>query len=118
MHNRKATRILRIARWPHKAHETTRRSGDRNNTDGTNQKFKRPSWMEHASETGPVVVYQGRTPDTKEKGKRGGRLGGGATGEKGDDGRGGSSGTNANAQMFLSKPTALSTFKNFFSQLH
>ena len=36
-------------------------------TDGTTQK----AFLEHASETGSVVVYQGRTPDTKQKGKRG-----------------------------------------------
>ena len=42
------------------------------------------AFLEHASVTGPVVVYQGRTPDTKQKGRRGGRRGYGATGEKGD----------------------------------
>ena len=33
---------------------------------------------------GPMVVYQGRTPETEDKGTRGGRRGDGGTGEKGD----------------------------------
>ena len=35
----------------------------------------------------PLVVYQGRTPETKGKGTMGGRRGCGVKGEKGDAGR-------------------------------